>query len=300
MERLDYPTQKPEALLERIIKAIIQRRRPRRRFLLRLRHHRRGGGKAGPQVDRHRPRQVRHPHHPQAADRRAAGAEGRGQDFRAFEILNLGRYERQAYLHRRTLTGEAEGAEAAGGKGSRLPRPDPARLQGAAAEDRRLRIFHGKKAGRLVVVGPVNLPVTRLFVEEIILECRKKHITRVDIWASSSRWACSPTCWTKRAAKGIDIAPKYIPAEVFDKRAVEKNQVVFHDVSFIEVKPRYVKKNKLAVAIELTDFSVFYSQGAAEAAIAAMKEGKSKIVVREGPDRQGEQGQGRHRHPRAC
>ena len=28
-------------------------------------------------------------------------------------------------------------------------------------------------------------------------------------------------------SKGIDISPKYIPAEVFDKRAVEKNQVVF-------------------------------------------------------------------------
>ena len=37
--------------------------------------------------------------------------------------------------------------------------------------------------------------------------------------------------------KGIDLAPKYIPAEVFDKRAVEQNQVVFHDVAFIEVKP---------------------------------------------------------------
>ena len=30
---------------------------------------------------------------------------------------------------------------------------------------------------------------------------------------------------------------KYIPRDVFDKRAIEKNQVVFHDVSFIEVKP---------------------------------------------------------------
>ena len=36
--------------------------------------------------------------------------------------------------------------------------------------------------------------------------------------------------------KGIDIAPKHIPAEVFDKHALEKNQVVFHDVAAIEVK----------------------------------------------------------------
>ncbi|MFO0115510.1 MAG: site-specific DNA-methyltransferase, partial [Betaproteobacteria bacterium] len=36
------------------------------------------------------------------------------------------------------------------------------------------------------------------------------------------------------------------------------------------------------VTIELTDFSVYYSQGAAEAAIAAMKEGKSEVVCEQG------------------
>ena len=97
--------------------------------------------------------------------------------------------------------------------------------------------FHGKKAGRLVSVGPVNLPVTRLFVEEVILECRKKHITKVDILGFEFEMGLFPNVLDEARAKGIDIAPKYIPAEVFDKRAVEKNQVVFHDVSFIEVKP---------------------------------------------------------------
>jgi hypothetical protein len=80
-------------------------------------------------------------------------------------------------------------------------------------------------------------------------------------------------------AKGIDIAPKYIPAEVFDKRAVEKNQVVFHDVAAIEVKP-HVKKND--VAVELTDFSVFYSQDSIAAAEASLKDNSSKIVVEKG------------------
>ncbi len=46
-----------------------------------------------------------------------------------------------------------------------------------------------------------------------------------------------PNALDDARSKGIDISPKYIPADVFDKRAVEKNQVVFHDVSFIEVKP---------------------------------------------------------------
>ena len=66
---------------------------------------------------------------------------------------------------------------------------------------------------------------------------------------------------------------------VFDKRAVEKNQVVFHDVAAIELKP-HVKKN--SVAVELTDFSVFYSQDSIAAAEASLKDKASKIVVEKG------------------
>ena len=57
---------------------------------------------------------------------------------------------------------------------------------------------------------------------------------------------------------------------------------VLHDVSFVEATPRYAKKDKLALTIELTDFSVYYSQGAAEAAIAALKEGKSDVLCENG------------------
>ena len=112
-----------------------------------------------------------------------------------------------------------------------------------------------KKAGRLVVVGPVNQPVTRLFVEEVILECRKKRITKVDILGFEFEMGLFPHVRDEARAKGIDIASKHIPATVFDKRAVEKNQVVFHDVAYIEIKP-HIKKDTLA--IELTNFSVFY------------------------------------------
>ena len=127
--------------------------------------------------------------------------------------------------------------------------------------------------------------MTRLFVEEIILECRKKHITKVDILGFEFEMGLFPNMLDEARAKGIDIAPKYIPAEVFDKRAVEKDQVVFHDVSFIEVKPivKNGKKGKLpTVAAELTDFSVFYSQDSIANAEAAIKNKGSRIVVEQG------------------
>ncbi len=142
--------------------------------------------------------------------------------------------------------------------------------------------FHGKNGNRLVVVGPINLPVGRLFVEEVITECRKRGASRVDVLAFEFEMGLFPAVLDEAKQKGIDLAPKTIPPEVFDKRAVEKGQVRFADVAYIEVAPRYDKKNALAVSVELTDFSVYYSQGIADAIAADLKEGKSEVVCEQG------------------
>lgn len=136
----------------------------------------------------------------------------------------------------------------------------------------------------MVVVGPVNLPVTRLFVEEIILEARKRNVTRVDVLGFEFEMGLFPEIQNDAKSKGIDLALKYIPAEVFDKRAVEKGQVVFHDVSYIEVKT-HVEASKdggAEVAVELTDFSVFYSQDSIKNAEETLKNKASKVVVDRG------------------
>lgn len=140
------------------------------------------------------------------------------------------------------------------------------------------------RSGRphLVVVGPINLPVGRLFVEEVITECRKRGATRVDVLAFEFEMGLFPAVLDDAKGKGIDLAPKYIPAEVFDKRAVDRGQVVFHDVSFVEATPRYDRKDKFTLQIELTDFSIYYTQGAVEAVAADMKNGKSQVVCEQG------------------
>ena len=201
----------------------------------------------------------------------------KGQDYRAFELLNLGRYERQHYVGVNPNLREAEQQQQLAEKESAFL--DLILRAYRAERSEGFRTFHGKRAGRLVAVGPVNLPVTRLYVEEVILECRQKHITRVDILGFEFEMGLFPNVLDEARDKGIDIAPKYIPADVFDKRAVERNQVVFHDVSFIEVTPR-VKGNQ--VAVELTDFSVFYSQDSIAAAEASLKNKASRIVVEKG------------------
>ncbi len=205
-----------------------------------------------------------------------------GKDFRAFEVLNLGRYERQAYLNvGGRLTGEQK-EQALAQKEREFRELILRAYKAEPLADLGLSFFHGKKAGRLVIVGPINLPLGRLFVEEVILECRKRNLTRVDVLAFEFEMGLFPAVLDEAKGKGIDLQPKYIPAEVFDKRAVEKGQVVFHDVSFVEAVPRHDKKRKLEVKIELVDFSVFYTQGIAEAAIEGLREGKSEVICDQG------------------
>jgi len=276
-ENLSYPTQKPEALLERIIKASSNEGDLVADFFS-------GSGTTAAVAEKLGRKWIvsdlgKFAIH--TTRKRLIGVQrelkGEGKDYRAFEILNLGKYERQHYIGVNPNLREAEQQKQLAEKEAAFV--DLILRAYRAEKTEGFATFHGKKAGRLVAVGPVNLPVTRLFVEEVILECRQKHITRVDILGFEFEMGLFPNVLDEARAKGIDIAPKYIPAEVFDKRAVEKNQVVFHDVSFIEVKP-HVKKN--SVAMELTDFSVFYAQDSIANAEAALKDKASKIVVEKG------------------
>jgi site-specific DNA-methyltransferase (adenine-specific)/adenine-specific DNA-methyltransferase len=283
-EAQGYSTQKPEALLERIVKASSNQGDLVADFFC-------GSGTTAAVAERlgrkwiatdlgkfaihtTRKRLIGVQRELKAADR----------NFRAFEVLNLGRYERQAYLN-------------VGGRLS--PEQREAALQAKEREFRELILraykgealpndgfFDGRLGARLVVIGPINLPVGRLFVEEVITECRKRGATRCDVLAFEFEMGLFPAVLEEAKAKGIDLTPKYIPAEVFDKRAVDKGQVVFHDISFVEATPRYAKgksaKQKLTLQIELTDFSVYYTQGAAEAAIANLKDGKNGVICEQG------------------
>ncbi len=276
-ERLNYPTQKPETLIERLLKvssregdligdffggsgttASVAERLGRKWITSDL-------GKFAVHTTRKRLIGVQR------------GLKSAGKDYRAFEILNLGKYERQHFVGTNSNLREAEQAAQLAKKEADFL--DLILKAYRAEKTTGFATFHGKKGGRLVSIGPVNLPVTRLYVEEVIAECRQKRITRVDILGFEFEMGLFPNVLQDASAKGIDIVPKYIPREVFDKRAVEKNQVAFHDVSYIEVTPRF-DGNK--VAVELTDFNVFYSQDSVKQAEESLKDKASKIVVDNG------------------
>lgn len=210
-----------------------------------------------------------------------------GKPYRAFEILNLGKYERQMFVvphpsPSSTQSGEGEReamlAEMQAAKDKEFLDLILRAYQAQTATG--YRTFQGMKAGRLVAVGPVNLPVTRLFIEELVLECREKKITRVDVLAFEFEMGLFPQALDEASSKGIDIQPKHIPAQVFDKRAVDRGQVAFYDVAFVEATPHFQDNHKLS--IELSDFSVFYSQDANDQVIRDLGDGKSKVIVDHG------------------
>jgi len=276
-ERAGYPTQKPEALLERIIKASSNENDLVADFFC-------GSGTMAAVAEKLGRKWIvsdlgKFAIH--TTRKRLIGVQrqlkAEGKNYRAFEILNMGKYERQHYIGVNPNLREVEQQKQLDEKENAFI--DLILRAYRAERTAGFHTFSGKKAGRLVVIGPVNMPVTRLFVEEVIIECRQNHITRVDILGFEFEMGLFPFALDEAKAKGIDIAPKYIPADVFDKRAVEKNQVVFHDVAAIEIKP-HIKKN--SVAVELTDFSVFYSQDSVASAEATLKDKASKIVVEKG------------------
>jgi DNA methylase len=276
-ERLGYDTQKPETLLERIIRASSNENDIVADFFC-------GSGTTAAVAEKLGRRWIvsdlgKFAIH--TTRKRMIGVQRErkeeDQTYRAFEILNLGKYERQHFIGINPNLREAEQQKQLEAKEADFLNLILRAYKAEKTDG--LRTFHGKKAGRMVVVGPVNLPVTRLFVEEIILECRQKHITKVDLLGFEFEMGLFPNVLEEAKSKGIDIQPKYIPADVFDKRAVDNNQVVFHDVAAIEVKPLLKGKT---VAVQLTDFSVFYSQDSADAAAEAIKEKGSKIVVEKG------------------
>ena len=282
-EYLKYPTQKPEALLQRIIKASSNKGDLIVDFFC-------GSGTTAAVAEKLGRKWI-------ATDlgkfaihttrKRMIGVQRQlkadGKDYRAFEILNLGKYERQHYIGVNPNLREAEQQKQSVEKEKAFI--DLILRAYAAEKTDGFTNFHSKRAGRLVAIGPINLPVTRLFVEEILLECRKHQITRVDILGFEFEMGLFPNVLDEAKSKGIDIAPKFIPAEVFDKRAVEQGQIVFYDVAFIEVKPHIKAGGKgkpATVAVELTDFSVFYSQDSISNAEQTLKNKRSRIVVEKG------------------
>ncbi|MBM3883137.1 MAG: site-specific DNA-methyltransferase [Verrucomicrobia bacterium] len=277
LEATDYATQKPEALLERILKAssnegdlvadffcgsgttLAVAEKLGRKWI--------GADLGRFAIHTTRKRLI-------AVQRQLRDA---GRPYRSFEILNLGKYERQWFV----------------GINPNLPEEER-RRQAIQKEEHYVMLilsaykaervwqmppFHGRKGSTLVVVGPIDAPVTLAQVNEVVAECRRRRLSKVDVLGFEFEMGVVQFAQDEARAKGVGLALRNIPKDVFDKRAVERGQVQFYDVAYIEAQPRV---KGLKATVSLKNYAVFYRQDELEDVAEGLKPGGSKVTVENG------------------
>ena len=275
-ERLDYPTQKPEALLERVLSASSNPGDLVADFFC-------GSGTTLAVAEKLGRKWIgadlgRFAIH--TSRKRLIGVQrelkAAGQPWRSFEILNLGKYERQWFA----------------GIDPTLPEPErlaaAARAEGAYValilEAYKAEVveqsppFHGHKAGAFVVIGPLDSPVTETNVHDAVEAARRMSIARIDVLGFDFEMGLAPRVVDEARAKGIAVSLLQIPKEVFDRRAVDKGQVSFHDLAYVEAGAAVVSKRDRSITVSLTDFGVSYRQDGLDNMIEGMKPGPRVTV----------------------
>jgi len=238
LERLDYPTQKPESLLERIIKASSNEGDLIADFFC-------GSGTTGAVAEKLGRKWImsdlgRFAIH--TTRKRLLEIEG----CKPFEILNIGKYERQSWQ------GVSFGSKT---REQTLSEYIAFILQLYKANALPGSPFiHGQKGAELVHVGSVEAPVTLEDIQKAIEETirmKQKQLTILG-W----EWEMGLHDVVEAEAKKANIKLKLlnIPRETMDKRAVDAGDVQFFELAYLETE---IEENKdWGYKVKLNDFVI--------------------------------------------
>jgi adenine-specific DNA-methyltransferase len=240
VERVDYPTQKPEALLERIIKvssnegdlildcfcgsgttAAVAERLGRRWITCDL-------GRFAVHTARKRLLSI--------------------PSVKPFVVQNLGKYERQLWQAEEFGPNAEQRLSSYTRFVVDLYQAQP--LSGYAW-------LHGVKGGRVVHVGSVDSPVTLADVRSIIREWRGSlsktgaASNGIDVLGWEFAFELNETAKQQAHESGVDLRFLTIPREVLEKKAVEQGDIQFFELAALFVT-HAVKGRELA--LDLTNF----------------------------------------------
>jgi DNA modification methylase len=197
--------------------------------------------------------------------------EKEGKHFRPFEVLNLGKYQREFFIKDYLFNERNLKNEQAEEHYYQLI------LDAYKAKKlENLGIIKGIKNNRAIAVGPFNLQVTRLFVEEVIKECALKKITTVDILGFEFEMGLFPNIRDVASKQGVDLNCLYIPNDIFDKKAVKKHQIIFYNTAYIDAQI-ITKKDEFSV--KLKGYSVFDSDNQFEEALSELEKGEKREIL---------------------
>jgi len=251
-ENVNYATQKPEALLERIVKASSDEGDLVLDCVA-------GSGTTAVVCEKLRRRWIvcdlgRFAIH--TTRKRLLGIPG----VRPFVVQNLGKYERQAWQLAEFPANGKNGYEKQQQREAAY-RAFVLDLYHAPAFAAGTAWLHGTKSGRMVHVGAVDAPVTLSDVKAIAREAWKvvgngKGAPRragVDILGWEFAFELNEVAKQVAAQSLIDVAFKKIPREVLDKKAEEQGDVWFFELGALSVK---VKRRDQELLIALTNFII--------------------------------------------
>ena len=239
-ERVGFETQKPEALLERIIRASSNEGNLVADFFC-------GSGTTGAVAEKLGRRWImadlsRYAIH--VTRKRLLGID----QCKPFVVQNLGKYERQFW----------QGITFRKRSNEQIPIYEyiefVLRLYHAEPVSGMMHI-HGKKGRRLVHVGAVESPVTLSEIEDAIAEVKKASQDSLDVLGWEWEMGLHDVVEREARTEGVSLRLFNIPRDVMDARAVEKGDITFYELAYLEVESSYDKHNELFF-VELKDFAI--------------------------------------------
>jgi len=250
-ERVNYPTQKPEALLERIIKASSNPGDLVFDCFL-------GSGTTAAVAERLSRRWIgcdlgRFAIH--TTRKRLLGWKGEGGErCRAFEILNLGHYEQQFW---QGAEGESVDHITAKKRAQDYIRTMLA-FYHAHPLDGTGRI-HGEKGGRAVHVGPLAESVSRMEAFEATEAALSLGFRGLDILGWEWDFESNETVKEDAKMRGVDLRLIQIPEEMLDGRArklFQDGKLTFPELASLKVEIESLPGHSRSYCIHLDDFIV--------------------------------------------
>lgn len=164
---------------------------------------------------------------------------------RPFEILNLGKYERQLW-QLKTFSNKDEKQALFEYLAFIL------KLYGAEPISGFLHI-HGKKGNALISVGAIDMPVTINDCIEAIKESRSIGQKELHILGWEWEMGLNDAIQEIAEREGIKLKLRLIPMDVLDQEAVRRGDIQFFELAHFKVDIR-IKNRK--VEVELKDFAI--------------------------------------------
>ncbi len=231
-ERTGYATQKPEALVERIIRASSDPGDLVADFFV-------GSGTTAAVAEKLGRRWI-------ACDlgRFAIHTTRKRllnvQDCKPFDIKNLGAYERQRW-------------QVETGNGALRAYLDTILAFYGADPVEGFAHLHGRKAGRMVHVGATDAPVTIDETENVMDELADNGTESCDILGWEWEMGLHDTITERGRRRGLDLRPRQIPREVMERKVTEADAVRFFELAHVDLD---VRRQGREACVVLKDFAI--------------------------------------------